>query len=207
MITCDTNILIYAAKYHLHLVRGDMQAKSAHMLAMRARKNFVITDVSVGEILYGTSSEEEIELGMTMAQRMRVIESNRDDLGIASKLIRLLQRKKTKAKKDCVIYAAASRHKVEYLASFDDGFVGTNNRIRVPQAIFDLGIKTPTMCVTPTEVILMPHINPKRKLKKIDHSVEAHSRRAWARARSMVGNDPDKIIWLFAQVGRMAARR
>lgn len=210
MITCDTNILISAAKYHLHLVRGDIQSKSAHMLAMRSRKNFAVVDISLGEILYGTSSEMEIQLAMAMAQRMRVVEATRDDLGMASRLIKLLHRKKSKAKNDCVIYATASRHKITYLASWDDGFVGAKNRIRVPQALFDLGVKTPTMCVTPTEVIIMPHINPKKKLSEaaaFKRDIAAYRRRAWARARGMVGNDTDKIIWLFAQVGRMAARR
>jgi predicted nucleic acid-binding protein len=210
MITCDTNVLIMAAKYHLNVARGDMQSKAAHMLAMRKNKNFAVTDVVAGEVAYGSGTEAEIGLMLQMIPKMKMISVARADLGIASKLIRLLGRKKRKACNDCLIYTAASRNKIEYVASWDAGFVGEKNRVRVPQALFSLGIRTPASCVTPTEVIIMPHINPKKKLtvdQKAMKEANAYRNRAWARARSIVGDDPEKILWLFAKTGQMIARQ
>ena len=201
MITCDTNVLVYAAKFHLKSAQGDVYSKSAHMLAMRRKKTLAVVDVSVGELLQGVGSEQERDFAIGLARRMTPIVTVAKDVFAGLRLAKLLSRKRKKALNDCLIYVASCREQVNYFASFDTGFVGDKNRIRVPEAASLLGL-TPSLCLTPNEVVIMPHVNPRKK-SEAEKQVDAHRRRAWARAQSIVGPDPAKIMAHFAKLGRM----
>ena len=194
MIAIDANTLIQAAKYHEKLGQDMLQrASAARLLSQRKTRNFVIPESVAGEVLRGAKSEKEFAYLCEYIQKLRRIEISRIGLAKAARLIQQYpERKARKFRWDALAYATASSAGADAFCTFDRGFIGEGNRVKLKNACAAIHLRH----VEPHsahELLTMTHINPQpskkpRTRRKVDE-VTAHRNRAFRRAAAEVGND------------------
>ena len=200
----DTNIIIYAVAHHLRL-KGAYPARyiaSARLFARR-RAGLVIPACFLGEAFHGAGSDQQ-KLDMVVAlcvKLTQIVEPTRNDLVNSIMLRRQLMRGDA-SRIDCLGYTRAARATKGVFVSYDDGFIGTQNRIRVPAAYRQVTHKQPLDCSN-AEECMSTKINPRRKPKaKKDPLLVEWEKRANAAARAAGARTDVEIARFFCGTAR-----
>jgi hypothetical protein len=203
----DTNIIVFAVTHHMR-VKGTYPARyaaSARVFARRRRVPLVIPACFLGEAIQGAGADSQrLELVIALCAKgaAAVAEPSRKTL-VDSILLRRQLRRGDNSRMDCLGYAIAAQEQCGSFVSYDAGFIGKDNRFRVPSAYRRVRRQSsPPECYT-AEEIMQQKINPRRRQReRKDPILVAWERRANAAARAAGATTDLEVARFFCGTAR-----
>lgn len=213
MITCDTNVLIYAVQVLLHkeFKRVPEAAAAALLINQRKRLKLCIPSPVLGEILNGPSNAQETDWAMSLLSRCTFIE-NSPTINLRGARLRRLLNKGPRSLIDCVIYTTSAAADAATHFTYDRGFSGLLNRIRIPK-LYTKQFGRPAPSILDPMEINMKRTNPPSKQRapsdydevselraELRHIAKAYRARAWRRAKEAGCRTPMDVVRYLSSI-------
>lgn len=209
MMHADANVVISAAKYHIGSRNtGLVGASSGRFLGHRKELKISLCETVVGEVLAGVKSVEEQAMICSYLRRLRLVTLSDSVIRLAARLRNLYkERVASEFSKDALAYVAAAEDKAEFFVTWDSGFVGKDNRIKIKNSAKMAKLSSIPSVLTPAEALANMKTNPVAKKeasinKAAFRVIAAHRARASKLAAKYVGDDPIEQAKFFVGVAR-----